>query len=706
MPEWIGKTIGKVRIEKYLARGGMAEVYLATHLTLDRPVAVKVMHSFIEESPELQTRFQREARVVAALRHPNIVQIYDFDAYEGHPYIVMEYLKGASLSAYLRNLHEKNSILPFVKIGRLLGSLSSGLDYAHTQGVIHRDIKPANILLHSKSGDFSIDRPLTKSIEPIITDFGLVRIAHSTIKTATGLVSGTPAYMSPEQAQGSNVDHRTDIYSLGVVLYELLAGRVPFEGDSTMAVIYKHINESPPPIENIPAQIQSIITKALAKNQDDRYQNARDLAEDFHDAIGMHAESEVVHTPQIRTSRPATVSNTVSITQKSTRNPIWIGAAIVACACVSVFALGAAGISAASILPRLKSAQANPTGVVLPTEMVHPTDEQILPVPVTGNEPVGVLRFQNGAGLMDQVTITASLDLPPENLQYEAWLIDDDHEASRSLGVLKSNDTGQFTLAFVDPQNQNLMGEFNRMEITLEPNPDDSPNSSRNVAYSSAVPLGSLGHIRHLMAGTEETPNQIAVTVGLMNNITLINQTTSAMAQAYTAGDKVSMRANAEAIANLIVGKEDPKLYFDWDGNGTLNDPGDRYGLLINGTQAGYLDGMIHHASYSAAATGSTSFIRTHAEHVEICIQNLETWATELRDIAIRIARASDDQDMGADINLATALANQMLNGLDIDGNETVDPISGEGGALTAVEHAEYMSDMVILPGENQVPAQ
>ena len=703
MPEWIGQTIGKVRIEKYLARGGMAEVYLATHLTLERPVAVKVMHSFIEESPELQTRFQREARVVAALRHPNIVQIYDFDAHDGHPYIVMEFLKGASLSAYLRNLHDKNSILPFVKIGRLLGSLASGLDYAHTQGVIHRDIKPANILLHSKSGDFSIDRPLTKNIEPIITDFGLVRIAHSTTKTATGLVSGTPAYMSPEQAQGTNVDHRTDIYSLGVVLYEMLAGRVPFEGDSTMAVIYKHINEPPPPIENIPAQIQSVITKALAKNPDDRYQNARDLAEDFLDAIGMHTESEVVHTPQVRTSRPATVSNTPN---KPARNPIWIGAAIVACACLSVFALGAASISAASILPRLKSAQTNPTEVVHPTEMVHPTDDQNLPVPVTGNQPVGILRFQNGAALMDQVTISASLDLPPENMQYEAWLIDDNHESSRSLGVLNQNDTGRFTLAFVDPQGQNLMGEFNRMEITLEPNPDDSPNSSRNVVYSSSVPLGSLGHIRHLMAGTEETPNQIAVTVGLINNITLINQTTNAMSQAYTAGDKAGMRANAEAIANLIVGREDPKLYFDWDGNGTINDPGDGYGLLINGNQAGYLDGMIHHSSYSAAATGSTSFIRMHAEHVEICIQNLETWAPELRDIAIRIARAPDDQDVVADLNKAAALANQILNGLDIDGNETIDPIAGEGGALTAVEHAEYMSDMEILPGENQVPAQ
>lgn len=707
MPEWIGQTIGKVRIEKFLARGGMAEVYLGTHLTLDRSVAVKVMHSYIEESAELQTRFQREARVVAGLRHPNIVQILDFDTYEGHPYIVMEFLRGVSLAAYLRNLHEKNEVLPFVKVGRLLGALASGLDYAHSQGVIHRDIKPANILLHSRSGEFTVERPLSKNIDPIITDFGLVRIAHSTNQTATGMVSGTPTYMSPEQAQGSKVDHRTDIYSLGVVLYELLAGRVPFEGDSTLAVIYKHINEPPALIDNIPEQLQAVIGKALAKNPDDRYQNARDLAEDFFDAIGMRTELETAYPAPVRTSRPATVSQrSPAPAPRTSRNPLWIGAVVVACACISVFGLGAMGISAATLLPRFRNAQANltPTGTVQPQpthEMAMATQDSI---PVTGPQPVGVLRFQNGAALMDQVTISAGLELPPENSQYEAWLIDDDSESSRSIGVVTKNDSGQFTLTYVDPSNQNLLGVYDRMEITLEPKPDDSPNSSRDVVYSSTVPPGSLGHIRHLLVATDETPNKIAVTVGLINSTTLIDQATKAMADAYVSGDKVAMRTNAEAVVNLIVGKDDPQNYLDWDHNGTVNDPSDGYGLLINGDQAGYLDGMIHHSSYSAAATGATSFVRSHAEHVELCIQNMETWAPQLRDIAIRIALSSNDQNLDADINNAIVLADQILNGVDINGNETVDPIAGEGGAMTAVEHAEYMSDMEILPGKNQVP--
>src|SRR5262249_38159569 len=151
MPEWIGKKIGKVRIEKLLARGGTAEVYLGTHVTLSRPVAVKFLHSYVEEEPILLERFRREATVVAGLRHPNIVQIFDFDTIKGHPYIVMEYLKGPTLGTYLGHLHQRKRRSPHAQIAHLLRGLTAGLDYAHRQGVVHRDIKPANILLNNKT---------------------------------------------------------------------------------------------------------------------------------------------------------------------------------------------------------------------------------------------------------------------------------------------------------------------------------------------------------------------------------------------------------------------------------------------------------------------------------------------------------------------------------------------------------------------------
>ncbi|MEO8356990.1 MAG: SUMF1/EgtB/PvdO family nonheme iron enzyme [Chloroflexota bacterium] len=287
MPEWIGKTIGNVRIEKLLARGGMAEVYLGSHLNLERPVAVKLLHSFIEEEPLLLDRFQREAKVVAGLRHSNIVQLFDFDTVDSHPYIVMEYLKGPTLAAYLRHLHHRKKRIPPDQVARLLNELSLAFDYAHGQGVIHRDIKPGNIMLHNNKDVIPLDKPLTDDVEVVITDFGLVRIMNAATQTASGTVSGTPAYMSPEQARGDPTDHRTDIYSLGIVLYEMLAGRVPFEADSTLTVLHMQIHTAPPPIPGIAPKVQDVIDHALAKNPDDRYKSSGELALDYYRAIGL-----------------------------------------------------------------------------------------------------------------------------------------------------------------------------------------------------------------------------------------------------------------------------------------------------------------------------------------------------------------------------------------------------------------------------------
>lgn len=297
MPEWIGKTIGNVRIDKLLARGGMAEVYLGSHLKLDRPVAIKLLHSYIEEDPFLLERFDREAKVVAGLRHPNIVQIFDFDTTDGHPYIVMEYLKGPTLATYLRHLHQRKKRIPPHQIARLLKGLTSALDYAHKQGVIHRDIKPGNILLHNKTDDIPLDKPLTNDVEAVITDFGLVRIIDSASLTASGMISGTPAYMSPEQARGDQTDHRTDIYSLGIVLYEMLAGRVPFEADSTMTVLHMQIHTPPPPIPELTAEAQAVLDRALLKNPNERYASSHEMAIDFYLSIGMTAQAETIREP-------------------------------------------------------------------------------------------------------------------------------------------------------------------------------------------------------------------------------------------------------------------------------------------------------------------------------------------------------------------------------------------------------------------------
>src|SRR5262245_58398722 len=280
MPDWEGKDLGNIHINRLVARGGMAEVYTGTHDSIGE-VAVKVMRALLDKDSEQLARFQREAEVIEDLRHPNIVQMFYYNVIQESPYLVMEYIPGPSLAVYLKSLHDNNQRVPIAMVAHLLSSLASALDYAHVRGVVHRDIKPANVLLRSKTEEVRLNEPLPQDVEPVLTDFGLVRLLDSTMHTTAGSVSGTPTYMSPEQARGEKVDKRTDIYSLGIMLYEMLAGTVPFQADTTFGMLMKHINEPLPPISGISMELQAILDRTLAKDPALRYESAGALAKEF-----------------------------------------------------------------------------------------------------------------------------------------------------------------------------------------------------------------------------------------------------------------------------------------------------------------------------------------------------------------------------------------------------------------------------------------
>ena len=704
--QWIDSTIGKVRIEKQLARGGMAEVYLGTHITLDRPVAVKVLHSYIETDEEMKARFQREARVVAALRHPNIVQIFDFDTIEGHPYIVMEYIRGPSLAMYLKNLHERNERMQPQYVARLIGKIASALDYAHEQGVIHRDIKPGNILLLARAGGSR--SMFTDQIEPIITDFGLVRIMHATTQTASGLVSGTPAYISPEQAQGFRVDHRTDIYSLGVILYEILAGRVPFDGDSTWSVIYKHIHEPPPPIYDAQPAIQAVVDRALAKNPDDRYQSCHEMVIDYLSAIGMISEAATMqfepvppsatYAPAQPTTVPGSEEEVSTPTLRPRRNMLPIFAAGFVVLLLSIF-----GFSKL-FTARYGNDLPTPTPYSMSSMETHAVSTEPNTVPISeAAEPIGILRFQDGTAPADQVTLsTSSMPLPPEGSQYEAWLIQDDGEQRYPLGLITFDADGRGSLSFVDPQGRNLIGMYHGLEITVEPI-DGNPNPSGNVAYAVTLPKEGLIHVRHLLYSYEDTPNQIGFVRGLMIDTTLVNTSAQEMLAAYQVDDEAKVRSLAEGMLNVIVGKQSEN-HKDWDNDSNVNDPGDGFGLLLNGDSEGYIQGTYSHADLAASAADATQNMIVHGGHVKIAATNVGGWTTTLRDQLILILQTSLNPEMEGMIRNAVALANQIENGFDINGNENIEPIPGEGGAKTAYDHAYYMADILIPGPTNQAP--
>jgi serine/threonine protein kinase/Flp pilus assembly protein TadD len=280
-----GKTLGKYRLIEQLGRGGFASVYKAYHARLDRYVAVKVLHPHLVEGEDFLARFEREARAVATLRHPNIVMVHDFDVEANIYYMIMEFIDGYSMKQKLVELNTHKKFLPLSDVGGILGDVTSALDYAHGCGMLHRDVKPSNVILNSVG-------------EAFLTDFGIARILSSTQFTATGALIGTPAYMSPEQGQGLSVSPASDVYSLGVMLYEFLTGRVPFDADTPLAVIFKHISDPLPSIRTIradlPEELERVIYKSLAKDPEDRFQSPGEMMALLNDMLAQIAKSETV----------------------------------------------------------------------------------------------------------------------------------------------------------------------------------------------------------------------------------------------------------------------------------------------------------------------------------------------------------------------------------------------------------------------------
>jgi Tfp pilus assembly protein PilF/predicted Ser/Thr protein kinase len=273
VPFVVGESVGPYRITRQLGVGGMATVWKAYHPALDRYVAIKVLHPSFKEDPQFTARFQREARIVAKLTHPHIVPIFDFSEHEGMSYLVMRFIEGRTLKAVL-----KEGPLPPARVMEILEPAGQALAYAHDQGVLHRDIKPSNFLM-------------TPEGEVFLTDFGLARMAETTDSTLSrDMLVGTPQYISPEQARGEKLDARTDIYSLGVVLFEMLTGKVPYDADTPYAVIHDHIfSPLPLPSEfnrDIPEDVERVVLRALAKDRSDRFQGVREMVSTLELSLG------------------------------------------------------------------------------------------------------------------------------------------------------------------------------------------------------------------------------------------------------------------------------------------------------------------------------------------------------------------------------------------------------------------------------------
>ncbi len=294
--------LGRYETQRLLGEGGMGRVFLARQIDLGRQVVVKVMHDHIASDPKFRERFQRETLLMARFQHPYVVTLYDASLNDPEgPCIVMEYIKGITLDSMLT----RNGRLSPQRVTRLLGQLCEALQAAHSQGIVHRDLKPANLMVVDP------DTPFEKIK---VMDFGLAKmfqsdnsLLHKSSDTGAEFAVGTPGYISPEQVRGDAMDHRSDLYSVGVMLYELLTGRLPFSGAETMDVLLAHATEPVPTFTEIGASgvispaVEKVVMACLAKDPEDRPQNAHHLAEMYENALFLDAEEEIAEESALET---------------------------------------------------------------------------------------------------------------------------------------------------------------------------------------------------------------------------------------------------------------------------------------------------------------------------------------------------------------------------------------------------------------------
>jgi len=383
------EKIGRYEIKAELGRGGMATVYRAYDPMFEREVALKVLPTELMHDELFRGRFEREAKIIAKLEHAAIVPVYDVGQENNQPYFVMRFMAGGSLS-------ERMSEAPvsLEETARIVDRVATALDYAHSKGIIHRDLKPGNILF-DEVGD------------PYISDYGIAKLAQAQQTNLTGSsIIGTPTYMSPEQAQGNEIDGRSDLYSLGVIVYEMLSTKPPYEAATPLGMVFKHVSDPIPHIldinPNLPSATEAVLEKAMAKNPDDRFRTATDFAL----ALDALARGE---TPDLSRTSPATTHYRVpaarptgTLPKQKKSSPVgWIVGGVIGILVLGAIIWGGMRFAAQSVPPTVTAA---PINTPLPTDSVA---QVVAPVATTAVPPTATTAPLPGVGGADKIAVTS-----------------------------------------------------------------------------------------------------------------------------------------------------------------------------------------------------------------------------------------------------------------------------------------------------------
>ncbi len=501
-PSWIGHVLGgRYRLEALLGQGGMSSVYRGSDSNLRRAVAVKLIHTHLTNDPEFIRRFETEAAAVAKLRHPNIIQVFDFDRDNGTYYMVLELVSGESGDRRVRRLAAAGERMPAPEVAAITATIAEAIEYAHQQGLIHRDIKPANIML-------------TENGQAVLMDFGVAKILGGTQHTATGMVIGTAYYISPEMVRGRPPSAQSDVYALGATLFEMLAGQPAFTGDSAMSVMMKHVNEPVPDVRRFapetPAYLAAVVEKAMAKDPTKRFQTASAMAVALRKGIanpnlapavepdrparpirsGRVSDEAAANPDDVPTSPPTVRERPGRPAESAGRQgfpfPLWMMLAVGGLA-LTCLILGAAG-GLLVVRQMRQAAQVSPTALattavtltalaitatVPPTELAAseaapPTDtavpESSATAPVVAGVPPGMLLIPAGSYLMGSDN-GGSDERPPHTASLDTFYLDETEVTNSAYSVCVQDgactepiNKGSFTRAtyFDDPAFSNF----------------------------------------------------------------------------------------------------------------------------------------------------------------------------------------------------------------------------------------------------------
>ncbi len=564
---FINTRIGRYEVRERIGSGGMARVFKAWDTNLDRPVAVKILHEHLADDTTFKERFKREAKFIAGFSHPNIVPIYDFDSFQHDGqelyYMVMPYISGNTLKAVLDEQLTKRQRLAHDRVLAILLNLTDALGYAHARGMVHRDVKPGNILFNEHD-------------QAVLTDFGIARLVEGSNLTQEGVTAGTPAYMSPEQATGQSVDRRTDLYALGIILYELLAGFPPFTDESSVSVLLKHVNTPVPSITRYLGvtnpEMEAFVTKALAKNPTERFQTAQEFAQALKPVFGLKdTPSSTVHpptpipdpataplptleTPELPAERPTAPARPVP-THRSPLGILAIGMTLIALfAAIGLLSRQPAGQPASS-----EEGVESMTGEMSLyfSSTFDSDDAQLIHWPQQGNDlltreltPDGYFRFRNTSPQEAVTTIFEPSYSYTNVVITMEGLLEEDSQVASAFGIV---------FRYVDEDNYNVFAVdgAGRFSIWVRVN----------------------GQWRELR-GERWTPHEAIRRVGERNRLTL-----------EAVGDHFVGSVNGQVVANI----NDPTI-----SSGHI-------GIYLATTDSGIASALIDNYSVSEATSGVSS---------------------------------------------------------------------------------------------------